>query len=105
MKDIYIVTFIINNLRVLAFDSSRNAQKTLPLGLTHETPAAPNLEVQHFDLGLCCMGKRFEQLSLSERVYIQAQLEMGFKARARASNGTDPSMLPPMRMGMRQERP
>jgi hypothetical protein len=51
------------------------------------------------------MGKRYEQLSLSERVYIQAQLEMGFKARARASNGTDPSMLPPMRMGMRQERP
>ena len=26
------------------------------------------------------MGNRYEQLSLSERVYIQAQMELGFKA-------------------------
>jgi IS30 family transposase len=31
------------------------------------------------------MGKRYEQLSLSERVYIQAQLELGFKAAAIAA--------------------
>ena len=31
------------------------------------------------------MGKYYEQLSLSERVYIQAQLELGFKAAAIAT--------------------
>jgi IS30 family transposase len=31
------------------------------------------------------MGKHYEQLSLSERVYIQAQLELGFKAAAIAT--------------------
>ncbi len=31
------------------------------------------------------MGKYYEQLSLSERVYIQAQLELGFKAAAIAA--------------------
>jgi IS30 family transposase len=31
------------------------------------------------------MGKCYEQLSLSERVYIQAQLELGFKAAAIAT--------------------
>ena len=31
------------------------------------------------------MGKLYEQLSLSERVYLQAQLELGFKAAAIAA--------------------
>ena len=31
------------------------------------------------------MGSRYEQLSLSERVYVQAQLELGFKAAAIAA--------------------
>jgi IS30 family transposase len=31
------------------------------------------------------MGKRYEQLSLSERVYIQAQLELGFRTAAIAA--------------------
>ncbi|MGD0546921.1 MAG: helix-turn-helix domain-containing protein, partial [Terracidiphilus sp.] len=31
------------------------------------------------------MGNRYQQLSLSERVYIQAQLELGFKAAAIAA--------------------
>jgi hypothetical protein len=38
------------------------------------------LEVQPIHLGGCCMGKRYQQLSLLERVCIQAQLELGFKA-------------------------
>ena len=31
------------------------------------------------------MGKFYEQLSLSERVYVQSQLELGFKASAIAA--------------------
>jgi IS30 family transposase len=31
------------------------------------------------------MGKFYEQLSLSERVYVQSQLELGFKAAAIAA--------------------
>ena len=31
------------------------------------------------------MGKYYEQLSLSERIYIQSQLELGFKAAAIAA--------------------
>jgi IS30 family transposase len=31
------------------------------------------------------MGKCYEQLSLSERIYIQSQLELGFKAAAIAA--------------------
>ena len=31
------------------------------------------------------MGKHYEQLSISERVYIQAQLELGFKGAAIAA--------------------
>lgn len=46
--------------------------------------AALKLDVQQFDWGLRCMGKCYEQLSLSERVYIQAQSEFGFKAAASA---------------------
>jgi hypothetical protein len=33
------------------------------------------------------MGKFYQQLSLSERVYIQTQLELGFKAAAIAAAG------------------
>jgi IS30 family transposase len=31
------------------------------------------------------MGKQYTQLSLSERIYLQAQLELGFKAAAIAA--------------------
>jgi hypothetical protein len=33
------------------------------------------------------MVERYEQLSLSERIYIQSQLELGFKAAAGAAKG------------------